>query len=355
MKRIELTQQQVKWVGRVYPAGETLWLGMSGSGIEFTGAEGVLEVVFAGGEASRVKGNEGNYARAAVYIGPERRADLCMDEPEKRVRLLNLGKDDRVRIIKLSECAMSAVGIRAVWTEDQAQVRPVPVSSRRIEFVGDSITCGYGVDDEDCEHPFSTATEDVTKAYAYKTAMALGADYSMFSASGYGIISGYTPDPSRREVSELLPPYYEAYGLSQDTFGGVSRPQELKWDFSRYVPDLVVLNLGTNDDSYCQDDPARQREYQREYKAFLRVLREHNPQAVIVCAFGLMGDRLYPFICQACEELMRETGDERLYTVRLPEQDGSVGYAANYHPIERAHGLAAEELTARLREIMDWR
>lgn len=48
-----------------------------------------------------------------------------------------------------------------------------------MEFIGDSITCGYGVDDPDKEHHFKTATEDVTKAYAYKTALALNADYSM--------------------------------------------------------------------------------------------------------------------------------------------------------------------------------
>ena len=94
-----------------------------------------------------------------------------------------------MEIIKLSESPMSAVGIEA-FAEGSAEA--LPEKPLKIEFIGDSITCGYGVDDEDENHQFTTATEDVTKAYAYKTAKALDAEYSMFSASGYGIVSGYT-------------------------------------------------------------------------------------------------------------------------------------------------------------------
>ena len=54
---------------------------------------------------------------------------------------------------------------------------------RAIEFIGDSITCGYGVDDEVAEHHFATGTEDTTRAYALRTARKLGVDYSLVSLS----------------------------------------------------------------------------------------------------------------------------------------------------------------------------
>ena len=61
----------------------------------------------------------------------------------------------------------------------EGSAETLPEKPLKIEVIGDSITCGYGVDDEDENHQFTTATEDVTKAYAYKTAKALDAEYSI--------------------------------------------------------------------------------------------------------------------------------------------------------------------------------
>ena len=119
-----------------------------------------------------------------------------------------------------------------------------------IEFVGDSITCGYGVDDENYEHHFSTKTEDVTKAYAYKAAEALNADYSMVAISGYGIISGYT-EGDEPIPEQTIPQYYDTLGFSYGGFGA-SKPQDIKWDFTKRQPDIIVINLGTNDSSYIK-------------------------------------------------------------------------------------------------------
>ncbi len=97
-----------------------------------------------------------------------------------------------ISIVKISESAMSTMAITDITVEGSGTKPTARVKADLIEFVGDSITCGYGVDDEVKENHFSTKTEDFTKAYAYKTADLLGADYSMVSFSGYGIISGYT-------------------------------------------------------------------------------------------------------------------------------------------------------------------
>ena len=83
-------------------------------------------------------------------------------------------------------------------------IHKAPGLAHKIEFIGDSITAGYGVDDEVKEHGFSTATEDVTKTYAYKTAAALQADYSIVAYSGHGIISGYTGD-GEKNTGLLIP------------------------------------------------------------------------------------------------------------------------------------------------------
>ncbi len=71
------------------------------------------------------------------------------------------------------------------------------------------------------------------------------------------------------------------------------KPISVEWDFSKHQPDVVVVNLGTNDDSYCKNDSTRQEEYKTEYVEFIKEIRQNNPNAAIICT-RIMGDRLYP-------------------------------------------------------------
>ena len=354
--KITCDKTNVKLLGRSMLFGDDLLLSLSGSGIEFEYEGCGLKLTLLGGEAATYPDNEANYARMAVYQNEERVADLQLSAGETSLRIAESPVPQRsvIRVIKLSECAMSLACIAPLEIGEGESVRPTPAKAHRIEFIGDSITCGYGVDDEDPLHPFRTATEDVTRAYAYKTARALDADFAMFSISGYGIISGYTGDPAIKMENQRIPDYYESMGFSYDHMPGIPAPSDLPWEFGAYAPDAIVVNLGTNDDSYCQDDEARQQEYATAYAAFLKVVRRHNPDAMIFCVLGLMGDRLYPWVCKAVAAYSKETGDQRIETVHLPEQDASVGYVSDYHPLESAHEKAAAVLIPAIREVMNW-
>ncbi|MFR5051646.1 MAG: hypothetical protein ACLTCP_10230 [Ruminococcus bicirculans (ex Wegman et al. 2014)] len=68
------------------------------------------------------------------------------------------------------------------------------------------------------------------------------------------------------------------------------------WDFSKYIPQIIVINLGTNDDSYCRDHKDRQAVFSKLYADFLAVVREKNPQAYILCTVGIMGERIFPAV-----------------------------------------------------------
>ena len=356
MKRIELNTSNFKLLGRTLPFENGLLLSLSGTGIEFDYTGCGLDITLKAGSASEIPANDANYARIAVYVDDKRVIDMQLASPET---VLHIAESDtvhtsRIRLIKLSEVAMSLAFITEIEIGEEESITPVPASDHKIEFIGDSITCGYGVDDEDPLHPFKTATEDVTKAYAYKTAARLKADYSIFSASGYGIISGYTDDPDKRNEPELIPLYYESMGLSYDKLPGVADTKDISWDFTRFNPDVLVINLGTNDDSFCQDDKTKQSEFTDRYAKFLKVVRSHNADAYIFCILGLMGDRLYPSVCDAVAKYSAETGDKRITTVHLTEQDGEVGYVSDYHPLESAHDIAVTELTESIRTTMGW-
>ncbi len=355
MKGTVLDESTVKLTGRTHLADNgTLWCALSGSGAEFEFTDKKLEIMIEGDKVSDGGAAE-NQCRLGIYVDGERVVDDMLDEPVKKYTAVDGSEESThvVRIIKLSETAMSTMGIMPLQLEEGASVKPTARKAHTIEFIGDSITCGYGVDDEDENHPFKTSTEDVTKAYAYKTAQALDADYSMFSISGWGIISGWTGDGTRHE-DQLIPTYYEKLGFSYGSFAD-GAPQSFDWEFENYQPQLIVINLGTNDDSYCGSDKGRQREYIDGYKAFLKVVREHNPNAHIIMSLGIMGDRLYGSVEEAYLEYTKESGDNNISVFKFTPQNGAEdGYAADWHPTVKTHDKAAAALTEEIKRVMGW-
>lgn len=346
----QASEDYVKPLGRTFFEDGLLWCAYSGSGAEFSFTGTKCDVTIRGDSVSE-SGSDGNFARVGIYVNGERVVDDMIKEREKTYTVFESDSEEQaeVSIVKLSETAMSCLAVKEIAVTG-SKIAPTAQKDLFIEFVGDSITCGYGVDDEDKDHHFSTATEDVTKAYAYRTAKVLGADYSMVSISGYGIISGYTDDA--KISAQTIPQYYGKLGFSYGGFEN-GKPQNYDWDFSRREPDAIVINLGTNDDSYCKDDKDRQTEYKDGYVDFLKAVREKNPNAKIVCALGIMGDRLFPVVESAAAEYSEQTGDTNIYTVHLTPQSPSDGYAADWHPTSATHIKASEKMAEELKKILE--
>lgn len=346
--------ETVQLIGRVYWADDAIWCCYSGTGIEFeyTGCDLSLSVL----SDTTAYGAAGNRARIGIYVNGERVVDAMMDETRKEFPIWSSSSPETVtvRVVKLSESAQSSFGVCLPELNENETICPTPKKEHLIEFIGDSITCGYGVDDEDRDHHFSTETEDVTKTYAYKTAQLLSSEYSMVSLSGWGIISGYTNNPSNKSDSQLLPKYYNMLGYSYASFTGITKPQNVYWNFALLQPDAVVINLGTNDESYCKSDSDKRAEYTDAYVDFLKDIRRRNPSATIFCVLGLMGDSMYPCIEDAVSTYQAETGDSNIYAFKLPVQDASLGYAADWHPTEANHAIAAESLAAFMKDTLNW-
>ena len=352
MRHISPITQYVKPLGRTLFKDDILWLALSGSGIEFIFEGRYLEICMQGDDHTAAGID---LARIAVYVDKERVIDEMINSPQSRYTIIDqqTPRICTIRLLKLSEAPMSIVGIRSLVTDDTAYINSTPAKSLRIEFIGDSITCGYGIDDEDLTHTFSTATEDVTKAYAYQTALSLDADYSMVSYSGYGVYSGYVDENSDiRNVSELVPPYYTLAGFSRGTYRGETVTMT-DWDFGCFEPDIVVLNLGTNDNSYCRGNAGREAEFVKCYQDFVACVRRNNPNAYILCTYGLMNCELTGSIEGALNSYRQSADDERISFLPLPTQTAADGYVVDYHPSIRTHRRAAEIITAKIREIID--
>ena len=122
------------------------------------------------------------------------------------------------------------------------------------------------------------------------TAEKLDADYSLVCYSGYGVISGYT-STGRQNQTDLVPKYYDKVGFSNVHLPEGGKIQDDLWDFSKQ-PDLVVINLGTNDAAYTSSDNTKMREYAAGYTEFLKTVRAKNPNAAIICTLGIMNTTL---------------------------------------------------------------
>ena len=226
---------------------------------------------------------------------------------------------------------------------------------RKLEFIGNSITCGYGNEGLNPNEHFDYATENHYYSYASLTARALNAQHWVVARSGIGAYRNYG-GPKTGTPESCMPVQYEftGYAWKPDLRQEPTFLSE-KWDFSRYQPQVVCINLGTNDLSTNKYDTKLLKQgYQRLYN----MVRAHNPQAKIVflCGSMLNGKEL-EIAKQLLNEVTAEAnraGDKEVYRFDFTPQDGSLGYGSDWHPSLWQHEKMAAELTAYLRSLMKW-
>ena len=344
-------EQYVKLTGRTVMDNGVRWMIHSGSTIEFRFSGTRVFIVIVGDSAA--SGAKSSQARFAVYVNGKRTADRMVSRKTEEVEIFSseTATEADIVVVKLSEGTNSVFGISEIKVTGSGNIVPLDRKEMKIEFIGDSITCGYGVDDEDRNHHFSTETEDVTKTYAWKTAAALNADCSFISYSGHGIISGYSAT-GEKVSGQTVPDVYEKLGKN---YGSAASAVDLNqpWDFSAFQPDIIIINLGTNDDSYTQQDAERKEEFTLAYIDFLKMIRKNNPDALIIASLGIMGDRLYPCVKDAVNRYKEATGDTNVRPLHFSPQNGSTGYAADWHPTEATHEQAAAFLIEKLNQLPD--
>ena len=227
--------------------------------------------------------------------------------------------------------------------------------SRKIEFIGNSITCGYGNEGLCKEDHFDYATENHYYSYASIAARSLEAQHWVVARSGIGAYRNYG-EPKSGSPGSCMPVQYEYTGYAwnpdlrkQPTFLGE------RWDFSRYQPDVVCINLGTNDLSTDNYDLQL---LKQGYQKLQQQVRRHNPQAKILFLTGsMLGGKELQLARQLLDEVAaeaRKAGDQEVYRFDLSPIDDEAFYGNDYHPNVYEDEKMAAELTAYLRKLMGW-
>lgn len=207
----------------------------------------------------------------------------------------------------------------------------------KLEFIGNSITCGYGIEDDKPENDFSYDTENHTLTYAYQAARELNADFNIVARSGIGIYRNYG-SPVEGD-SATMPLEYD-YTLLYN--------HDYKWDHSKFIPDILCINLGTNDTSEGKYDINL---FESHYRDFLTHLRELYPDTKIVLLTGAMLQE--PELSKVKDVLDRLSEDyNNTYRFDMSPQTGELGYGASYHPSKLQANKMAEELIPFLRSLI---
>jgi len=267
-----------------------------------------------------------------------------------------------VRIIKDTQAysADDASLLQICALETDGSFEEVPERKLKLEFIGDSITSGEG-DIGEAAYPWDWASMifSAENNYAVQVGLNTDADIRVLSQSGWGVGCAWNNNPH-----EAIPPVYEEVcGLlsgERNARLGAHEPN----DFSAWQPDVIFINLGTNDGgsfnqpAWCDEASGERFQNRRNAdgtmcgedverfvetaKAFLYKLRRCNPKSKLVWIYGMLGHDMEPALRTAVERYIAETGDEKAEF--LPLTDDLAHRGARSHPGVKAHRTAAGEL-----------
>ena len=174
----------------------------------------------------------------------------------------------RIEVYRRSEAPFGPTQFLGFDFGAGGELLPPPPVTRRIEIIGDSVSTGYG-NEGVLPCTFTPETQNHYLTYGAIAARAVGAELSTVAWSGKGVVFNYDTD-----VVEPMPALY-ARTLPQDP--------ESTYDFS-IVPDVVVINLGTNDFS-TEGDPTTE-QFAEAYAGLLARVRDEYPDAFILGTVG---------------------------------------------------------------------
>ncbi len=309
-KFISYKNSKLQYQGRIpyaIDAAELTWPGTSVI-ISFKGTS--LAGVFKDADTS-------NYYN--IIIDQKLKSRIHFDTSKKTYQLavnLPYGKHT-LELFKITEWDKGKTNFYGFELENGSEIlAPPALPKRKIEFYGNSITCGYAVEDKFGDNPVGYFENNYT-AYAAITARHFNAQYQCTAKSGIGIMVSWFP--------LIMPEMYDRL----DPFDAKS-----KWDFSKYTPDVVVINLLQND-SWLVNNPQHLEFKHRfgadkpnegfiiqSYQDFVKTIRGKYPKAQIICMLGNMDitskDSPWPSYVQKAISGLK---DSKIHTLTVPYKE----------------------------------
>ena len=270
-----------------------------------------------------------------------------------------------IKILRNDETFWGQIEISAVTDKNKTISKPQAEEKLNIQFIGDSITSGNSL-------------ENYTQSYVYVASKLLNANFQAFSISGAVMSDFKTDDGTRKSANSgaVMPYLYgngasisqtrsSGYQFNESTYtgtlvsGSYSKnsyvPSTATYDMSKFTPDIVVINLGTNDaNSFASSatyKDSNKETFVNMYANFLMKLSEYYPEAKFVLSYGMMWAQQH--VVNAINEtleLYREKGGTNEATVLTFTTSSDRAYDAA-HPGPVGHTTAANELIKAIEDM----
>ena len=252
-----------------------------------------------------------------------------------------LSPDERHHLVifKRNEGGHGTVQFKNFQLAEGSQIFKPAELERKIMVVGDSITCGYGNEAASKEEGNTVENENGYMSYAAIAARSLNADIMMVCWSGRGFVRNFG---AAGDKLEKMP---ELFGRTLPT------QKTPEWDNSRFVPDVVVINLGTNDMNMTGDKPPLDKEaYTSAYKTFLARIRAFAPDAKFILSIG-------PMAFEPVSEWLPElaAGDDNMSVLIYEGFVGPEDIGGHWHPTVLKDKKMATELVTEIQKVTDWK
>lgn len=214
---------------------------------------------------------------------------------------------------------------------------PVEEKPYKLEFIGDSITSGEGIFGAKEELDWVAMFFSGVHNYAAFTAEAVNAEFRIVSQSGWGTFASWDG-----QLDRALPERYEKVCGVLDGMRNQALGSQDDYDFTKWQPDAVIINLGTNDGAAFSlpEFSHSMTEFEGAVEAFLKKVRRYNPDAEIIWVYGMLGYIMTAPITRAVNRYVEETKDERVHFLQLPNTTSET-VGSREHPGIASHKAAA--------------
>lgn len=276
-------------------------------------------------------GTHHNYLHI-ILNGIEKRIQL---KTKRDTILVGTGLNDsehELIVYKATEANIGFIGLESILCD--SILPKVDFSGPKIEFVGNSITCGAGSDPSAVPCGQAQWHDQHNSYFSYPSILsrALGADSQLSCVSGIGLMR------SCCNMEILMPTVYHSANMSEKT------PD---WDFNQFSPDLISICLGQNDG--VQDEEV----FVANYKAFISQVHEIHPDAkIILLSSPMADDTLRTFQRKVLARIASESGIEINQIIPFHIFEKSYVAGCDYHPDLQDHQQIATELLPKFQSIL---
>ncbi len=271
--------------------------------------------------------------------------------------------DHQITLVKRTEAAAGS-GFFLGFSFAGAILPPPARPTRRIEFIGDSITAGAGIDAANgamaCNAQpdgWGLPVENAYKAYGPVIARALAAEVHVVGVSGIGLVRNY----SNMYDARTMPQVYDLYAPQLMDTAAFMQP---RWDATQrmtWVPDAIVIGLGTND--FGQGDPSDTTQvyphpamtaqmFAAGHIAFATTLRGYYPNAhIFLLSSPAVDNAALGSALTMAEAHFTAAGDTKVHQFVIPR---IAGRGCGTHPDADQHAEIARLLTPIIAQALGW-